>query len=642
MFYFCMVLTLLFMIVGHFLKSKRWGLYISVYETPIFGNLLRALSVGHSVNVVMPFRIGDIIRIVLSGKRLKNGYSLSMATVIIDLYIDFFSVCIMFLGLKILGKGGVRLWQIGRLYWYVAMAVIPITTICFLNRKVVKKIISYIAKIFNENIEFCLLYVSYLAIASAKDILTKIQKQKFILYTVGIWAAYIASYIIFAEALQLKGFNYTTSDVFVKMFSAFNLFHLESKEFVIWAVFILVPLFLIYLYYKIENNKKGQMEDGREDRFVLPQMNKIDKLAFLRTYYQDDNRVNLKNYLEINKDVTVIRDNSAGSNASTILVIKDEKMYFRKYAFDEDAEKLIEQAEWIEDHQADIPLPIIVEKKQANNFAAYDMPSYSNAVGLFRYMHTMPVEKGWRVLQESLRDIEFGLHSKNKTSGDMDIINEYIESKVIRNLKIIETKNKYIIGLEKYDTIYVNGRQIKTLKNYRSMFNKEHMARIFSDDVYSDIHGDLTIENIVCLFDDHELDKKEYEGKVLPGKYYFIDPNTGNLHNSPFLDYAKLLQSLHGNYEFLMTVKSVSIEKDRVQFMMTKTEVYSKIYKSYKNYLAEHFSLKELTSIYYHEIVHWLRLMPYKIRKNERLAVVFYVGMLNVLEDVWEIEHGQK
>ena len=80
------------MVFGILCKSQRWGLLISVYEPAQDGNLLGALSIGHILNVLLPFRVGDVIRIVLSGKKLKNGYPLSIATVIVDLYVDLISV----------------------------------------------------------------------------------------------------------------------------------------------------------------------------------------------------------------------------------------------------------------------------------------------------------------------------------------------------------------------------------------------------------------------------------------------------------------------------------------------------------------------------------------------------------------------
>lgn len=43
---------------------------------------------------------------------------------------------------------------------------------------------------------------------------------------------------------------------------------------------------------------------------------------------------------------------------------------------------------------------------------------------------------------------------------------------------------------------------------------------------------------------------------------------------------------------------------------------------------------KQVRSIFFHEIVHWLRLLPYKIEKNGKRAILFYAGMVIVLNDV--------
>ena len=338
----------------------------------------------------------------------------------------------------------------------------------------------------------------------------------------------------------------------------------------------------------------------------------------------------------------VIEDNSAGSNASTVLVMKpDGEMYYRKYAFDEDGVKLQEQIDWIESHQADIPLPIITEKRNEHNLVTYDMHSYGSTTGLFRYIHTMPLESSWIVLENALNDIKAGLHIKNVHKADSVTIDNYIKDKVEKNLRIIKDEDRYIRILEQFDTIIVNGQAYHTLGFYSELLSSDHMHGIFNNDDYSDIHGDLTIENIICMSDSKEVADNEYVGKVKPKKYYFIDPNTGNVHDSPFLDYGKLLQSLHGNYEFLMMVTDVKIEKDHVYFLMTKSEAYGSIYRLYREYLKNNYTREQMLSIYYHEIIHWLRLMPYKIRKNEKLAVVFYTGMLAVLKDVWEMEYGE-
>ena len=90
------LLSIFFMIMGHIFKIKRWGLLISVYEKPVEYNLLNAMTLGHTLNTIFPIRIGDIIRIIWTGKKLKNSYSFSLATVIADLYVDFITVGAVF------------------------------------------------------------------------------------------------------------------------------------------------------------------------------------------------------------------------------------------------------------------------------------------------------------------------------------------------------------------------------------------------------------------------------------------------------------------------------------------------------------------------------------------------------------------
>ena len=62
-----------------------------------------------------------------------------------------------------------------------------------------------------------------------------------------------------------------------------------------------------------------------------------------------------------------------------------------------------------------------------------------------------------------------------------------------------------------------------------------------------------------------------------------------------------------------------------------------------KQYLYDKFDKNKVKSIFYHEIVHWLRLMPYKIEKNGERSVLFYAGLIKVLNDVIkEFEKNEK
>jgi len=326
--------------------------------------------------------------------------------------------------------------------------------------------------------------------------------------------------------------------------------------------------------------------------------------------------------------------NFSGSNATTLTILKDRQMFYRKYAFDADAKKLTQQITWIEKHKKIIYLPSITSNEEVKNYVFYDMPLLPQCTSLFKYIHTVPVEKSWEIIATVLNDLKNNLHTQDYRMCDFSMIDRYIEIKVNKNLNFIHDKCKYICDLEKFDSIFINGKELPTLKNYADMFSQDNLRKVFAKDYYSEIHGDLTVENIVCV-EGLENESKQLaikHSKLL--KYYLIDPNGGNIHDSPNLDYSKLLQSLHGNYELLTMVKSIDIEKNSIQFFMPSADNYRNLYSIYCNYLTKNFTNEQLLSIYYHEAIHWLRLLPYRINKDEKMAVVFYVGLLEVLRDL--------
>lgn len=136
----------------------------------------------------------------------------------------------------------------------------------------------------------------------------------------------------------------------------------------------------------------------------------------------------------------------------------------------------------------------------------------------------------------------------------------------------------------KYDEVIINGRPYKNLSYYLKYFSKEYLYNIFKNDIYSDIHGDLTIENIICNL--NVTDSKE--------KYYIIDPNSGNINDSANLDYAKILQSIHGGYEFMMRTYDLSIEENQINFLFTKSQAYFYLYKKLNEYMNLKFEKEKL------------------------------------------------
>ena len=625
------LLSLVFISLAHCVRIFRWELFISTYESPSRRTLYRSLSIGYLFNAFLPLKLGDLVRMWISGNKMENGKGFSMAIIVVERCLDILVVGIVF---SIFYIFRINIANNSLMFYIIISAILVVLIVLvFIFRGFFKKALKLFASLFNDNIEFRLLKFSWALIWSFKDIITRISKIKLIAYTSVMWLLYILSYFFFAEFLSNSGLQITWHDIFYILFAENSLYigNFEAlsgftgsiNTVLCFALYIIVPSLILFALSFFVKKKKNNINSYLK---LIPHLDKSERLSFLEMYFSNENKEYVESYLKINQHISIIRDFSAGSNATTMLCRDDDNhIFYRKYAFGSDGEKLYEQIKWINDYSNILTLTKIINYKKEDNYCFYDMPFISGTNTMFNYSHTYQIDKSWMIIEAVLNELKNTIYSINTCKSDRSTIEKYIISKVEKNMDFICHSDGIIGQFIKYDSIIINGIRFKNLNYYRKYLNKDHLINVFSEDCYSVIHGDLTIENIVAINNDKNKIGKDY---------YIIDPNTGNIHNSPFLDYGKLLQSLHGCYEFLMEQDEITVNENCICFPLKKSEVYAQLLKKYNEYLFANYSEHEVKSIYYHEIIHWLRLMPYKIKKIGDRAALFYAGMLMVMNDV--------
>lgn len=326
--------------------------------------------------------------------------------------------------------------------------------------------------------------------------------------------------------------------------------------------------------------------------------------------------------IDFNKGISVIRNYPGGSNAVTILCMDENEIFYRKYVLGTDGEKLWQQIMWIEEHKDLLPLPRIIRKEKTAKHCFYDMEYIGHSSGLFEYAKSMQVDQTWSIIKAVLKRTEEAFYRESTVPADCATIHRYYKEKIRRNIDIIK-ESSLLKRLMSYNVLMINGREYANLPYYEQMLTEDNLFAIFSQDRYCKIHGDLTMENIICT-----------RGENGEDNFYLIDPNTGNIHNSANLDYAKLFQSVHGEYEFIKTAKEVTVYENEIRFIYTHSAVYSELFNRLKKYLAEVFDQKTIKSIYFHEIVHWLRLIPYKLKNDPYQTPAFYGKMIVIMDEV--------
>lgn len=626
-----LIVAIITLSLAHFVKILRWRLFIEIYEEPRNRNLIQALSLGYFINLFFPFRvIGDFFRAIYSGRKMKNSYSLSFSTVIVDRILDIITVGILFYIFYVFSIYNKQIEKSFRFYMLFSVLIISLIILFYFLKRYIKIISLKVASLFNTNIELNILKFMWALIWNFKDIFLKINKFKILIITTLMWLLYTFSYYLFSLFLLSQNYNFRLVDIFFLLFSkdifGTDFLLIEKKVSIFFYIYMITPIIIMLLISKFFMIKTYSKKNHREveDYFNLfPNQDNKEKLEFLRKYFLDKDKSYINNYLKINQKITIIRDFSAGSNATTMLCMKKDEIFYRKYSF-EDIEKLYEQVEWIiENKKRKLPLPEIIRKEKTNNYCYYDMLYKPTSIPLFEYIHSTPFEETWEMIENILKKLEEVLYTNKLRKADTESINKYIDLKVRDNItKIYDSK--ILKKLLRYDEVIINGKSYKNLSYYLKYLSKEYLYNIFKDDIYSDIHGDLTIENIICNLN------------TIEEKYYIIDPNSENINNSANLDYAKILQSIHGGYEFMMRTYDVSVEENQINFLFTKSQAYFYLYKKLNEYMDFNFKKEKVQSIYFHEIVHWLRLMPYKLKKDGKRALIFYSGLLMVLNDVIE------
>ena len=634
-----LLVSVALLVVGHLFRLLRWEQFIRIYERPLRGVMLRGMAAGYGLNFLLPFHVGDLLRAWFTGRKMKNGVGFALATVIMDRFLDVWVVAVLFVAFRLAGVPDVRDETLYYLTFAVVLAVLLAVVIAL--RAPIKRLCLAVCGIFNDTLKLDGLVFCWSLINTFKD-LRRVHLGRLALNTLLMWASYLASYRVLAAALSGYGTGLGMVDVFTLLFgtdaadlTSFSLtgqLHAISPmaQLLMLAWFVL-PLLIMWAATLLPQRVRGGINraasaaapaPAENDDYLnlLPQVDPRDRSAFLSQYFGLQNRQYVQQFLRINRGVTILEDHSAGSNATTMLCMDHTGTFWRKYAFGADGDKLAVQLDWLRARIAEGKLPIceILRGEAEPGCCWYDMAYTATAVSMFRYLHSNPIEKSAAILRDVLTTLDRTLYTP-AGPADPARIDEYLDKKVDGNLAKIR-EGRGVRELAAYDRVWINGRAYKGLPALGRLFDHDRLRRIFAADPVATIHGDLTLENIIC--------------RTGADTWYLIDPNTGNLHESPFLDYGKLLQSLHGGYEFMMMTPRVSVHENHIEFTFTRSAAYDALFAEVRQYLDQRFTPAQVESIFLHELIHWLRLMPYKINRDRKRAPMFFAGLLMVANDI--------
>jgi glycosyltransferase 2 family protein len=79
-----------------FIRAQRWRIFLQAVAVPPLRPLVSATNIGFMANMVLPLRIGEVVRPVLLSRRAKLPLSGVLASVLLERIFDMFTILFLF------------------------------------------------------------------------------------------------------------------------------------------------------------------------------------------------------------------------------------------------------------------------------------------------------------------------------------------------------------------------------------------------------------------------------------------------------------------------------------------------------------------------------------------------------------------
>jgi hypothetical protein len=484
------------------------------------------------------------------------------------------------------------------------------------------------ASVFNNQIRFGILDIVWTF--SELTVGGSFLRARFVLITAVMWAVYLASYLLFSHAMGAT-LDSTIRLLFGKPLHSSSGPLLRDGDLPL-LLFTAAPIVMILIYGLINqgsaivrvfmmrarrlNSPSGPLAQSSQVKFKTEEHWE----DFLVALFSGGDKAVSGFGLHGIGDVVVHKLYPGGSDAITALVELEDRLLIRKFADGVPGSRLRVQSDWLKRHAKD-PLPFVqvIADHHHDGRYHYDMPLVIPANDFYDVIHTSPTGDSRQLLQKVVAGIA-DFHSRHSvTAATDDVVATYLDRKAVANARdVLKFASKLLPGPQ-----YTLNGAAHSFSDWDRLADPQWLNAQVRRRETATIHGDLTIENLIAA-------------PNWPLGFYIIDPNPENIFDTPLLDYAKLMQSLHLGYEGLNRSTAVKLSGSAITLSFTRSHQYTELHRFYEDLLVRERGTDFVREVYFHEIVHYLRLTPYKIRQNPNKGLAFFACTSHLLKNYLE------
>lgn len=635
-----LALAIIAVLVGHTIRAVRWGMLLPERYARHRFDLLIALSLGYAANALMPLRLGELLRaanvtVRIKGDRKDQAFATVVASILIERLTD------LPIAAAILFAYGVSMPVC--LGLIVATILLTGIGIAIHRRVEARRLVWVLSQPFNHAVRLGCAHCAweYGQIIANRTPL----KPHYLAATAAMWIAYLGAYAALGQAIHrsmadtvaLFLANPMTPLLTQVADAGGDGFSVVAMSAVI--VFALLPVVAVLLCGARELRQgtrvalaalDRRLADTRIQGLRLPEPALTTRAryreqsvydAFLNDLFSGRGALATQFSLALPDTAVVHRFFHGGSDAITGLVEQAGELRITKFAVNGAVAKLREQVAWLDRARRNgLSVTDCTQPEAAGAAARYQMPLIVPANDFYDVIHTGEAEGSAAMLQSLIGRVD-AYHAATGGEASEGEIDAYLQTKGIKNHAILVEHVRHRLG----ERFTLNGLPVQ-IADYDVLADgvwlRDQITRLDS----ADIHGDLTIDNVIAT-------------PTRDLGYYLIDPNPENLFNSPLIDWAKMMQSLHLGYEAMNRLIPPT-GTDGIIVPLIRSQRYADLHTTLEQRLIERFGEDGLREIYFHEIINYLRLTPYKIRQNSDKGLMF-AGCCFLLVDRYRTRYGR-
>lgn len=645
-------------LVGHWLRMLRTKTIIDQAYKGAQADQFNALAVGYLFNALLPFRLGELLRAGIIAARLRMSFVYTFAVIVLERSIDVLVVGAIVVVVSFFFSGTVATTLLIGAVGGIILAGAIIFALILLERENAK-LLSLTWKVtgwFNISLSNALRFKVWSLIFGLQQFRrNKSAMKRYAALAIASWGCYIISMAILAvPVLRHTGL----SQKFVVATSPYVAVSApagpasESKygqimapvtaslpetgprnSFIVlsWLALV-VPMSIVgiaaLLWMRLEpaRRPKPQGLDGFKNKLLRRHDLSQEFPAFLDSYFRGHDLSRILHKLELAGELSLVRFFKGGSDAITVLVLSNEKLFVKKIIPLKYEDRLKAQHDWLKKHKN---LPNIVKllgEQRTANYYAIDLAYNEENIPFFEHMHRSSLKDARAVLSEVWDSLHKSLHSKaQELQSYPDHRDKYIEKHIFGCVDKASAESSQLQNALKPKRIIINGKEYDNLYQVMEKIkaNQKAWADLASYRYSGVVHGDPSIDNVLV--------------SSRTGKPLIIDPAPdGNIIEGAVFDMGKMMQSFYCGYEFLFRDEDqVSLEgKNIINYRNHRSERYSRLCEFVQKELApQYLNEAEQRALIFHAAALHLRRLKHQVHYCPANHLKFYAVGVKTLND---------